>query len=562
MRRRVLNTLLLPVAVARPADADAGADATVQPRADREETSVSAAGPKGTEPDADTQRPHAASDEHVRGSSLLLAGRVFAFGIGFVTQVLLVRALSKGEFGAFAFALSAVALLQAFALFEMPSVVARFLPIYRERGETAKLFGAIRVAFAVTCLGGVACAAATIGAVTLAGLRPIDDPEALRLLAVMALLIPLQAIEALFTSLFAAFGSARAIVLRQSVLLPTLRLLVVLGMLAVGATMTTLALGYLAVAVVGVVVSAAMFVTLLRERGLSGEWRATPPERPLREMFGFALPLLGSTLVWTLMDSSASLFLGYFHGAEAVAAFRAVMPLGQAILLVSGTFATLYMPIAARLHARGDQAGLEAFYWRSALWMAVLAFPPFLLMCAFAGPVTVGLFGPDYAGSAPFLALLSCAFFIQTASGFNGLTLKVLGKLRHVLLIDLSAALANLLLNLLLVPRWGALGAAIATAATMILHNLLKQVALWKVAGIAPVPPTHRWLHALLFVAPPLLALHALVPGGIWVAVSLGAATVLLVAWMSRDALRLDDTFPELRRWAVTRALTTRRRPA
>lgn len=522
---------------------------------------MGAAGSRDTAPDAGAQNPLTVATEHLRGSSLLLAGKVFAFGLGFASQVLMVRYLSKGEFGAFAFALSAVTLLQAFAGLEMANVVARFLPIYRERREHGKLFGAMLLAFCVVAAGGVLSSGAVVAAIALLGLRPIADDQAIQLLALLALLIPFQAIDNLFTSLFAAFGSAKAIVLRQSVLIPSLRFLLVLGMIAAGADVTFLALGYLAVALLGVVLSAVLFLRLLRRNGLADEWRSSRISWPAGELFGFALPLLGTTLVWALMDASAGLFLGYFHGTAAVAEFRAVLPLAQINLLVSATFGTLYMPIAARLHARSDRAGLNDLYWQAALWMAVLSFPAYLIGCGFAGPVTTLIYGAEYAASAPLLAMLSFAYFVHTASGFNGLTVKVIGKLRYIVAIDLTTAAVSLVLNLLLISRWGALGAAIGMTATMLLHNLLKHFGAWKHAGISPLPPGQVSLFVLLLVLPPVLALHALIPGGIWVAVPLGVGAVVLTIWMGWDGLRLLATFPELRRLPLIGALVRRRAP-
>ena len=48
----------------------------------------------------------------IRGSSLLLIGRSISLGINFLTQVLIVRALTKTDYGAFSYALSIVALGQ------------------------------------------------------------------------------------------------------------------------------------------------------------------------------------------------------------------------------------------------------------------------------------------------------------------------------------------------------------------------------------------------------------------------------------------------------------------
>ena len=190
------------------------------------------------------------------------------------------RYLSKSEFGAFGFALSAVALLQTFATLEMSNVVARFLPLYREQRDHGRLFGSIVLAISVVSASGVLCALAVAAAITMFGIRPIADQQALQLLALLALLIPFQAIDNLFTSLFATFGSARSIALRQSVLTPVLRLLLVVVLVALGADVLFLAVGYLLVALLGVLVSGWMFVGLLRDRGLLHELRGTPAVLP------------------------------------------------------------------------------------------------------------------------------------------------------------------------------------------------------------------------------------------------------------------------------------------
>ncbi|MEK7730205.1 MAG: hypothetical protein AAB354_17485, partial [candidate division KSB1 bacterium] len=54
--------------------------------------------------------------KQLRGSSLLLGGRMLSVGINFAAQVLLVRHLSTTDFGAWAYALSVVAFCQGFAV--------------------------------------------------------------------------------------------------------------------------------------------------------------------------------------------------------------------------------------------------------------------------------------------------------------------------------------------------------------------------------------------------------------------------------------------------------------
>src|SRR5215813_5426482 len=84
-----------------------------------------------------------ATKKHLRGSTLLLTGRVISMVANFVIQVLTVRYLSKSDYGAFAYALSLVSLGSSLAVFGFDKTVTRFLPVYQERGEFHKVFGSI-----------------------------------------------------------------------------------------------------------------------------------------------------------------------------------------------------------------------------------------------------------------------------------------------------------------------------------------------------------------------------------------------------------------------------------
>src|SRR5262245_159261 len=90
--------------------------------------------------------------KHIRGSLLLTVGRLFSLCINFAVQVLTVRYLAKGEYGAFAFALSLVSSAGSLAIFGLDKTVSRFLPIYHEQRDYPRMFGSI-VLMLATILG-------------------------------------------------------------------------------------------------------------------------------------------------------------------------------------------------------------------------------------------------------------------------------------------------------------------------------------------------------------------------------------------------------------------------
>jgi O-antigen/teichoic acid export membrane protein len=492
----------------------------------------------------------------VRGSTQLLAARVVAQAAEFGLQLFFIRYLAKSDYGALAYALSIILLLRTVALFELPVTLARFLPIYREQRRDGALFGSVAMSVGIVACLGVIIALALDAGLLLLDLQPTDDRDALLVLTILVLVVPLEALDILLTSLFATFASPRAIFIRQAIVGPGLKLGLAVAVVATNAGLLSVALGYVAIDLIGLLIYGCLFMLLLKREAADVRLGRRQLSFPVRTTLGFAAPLLASTLVWILMETCDAIMLGYFHSTDEVAAFRAVLLVAALNQGVTFTFALLYTPMLARMYARGAHSEMRDFYWRSTLWVAVLSFPVFLLTFSFASATTSGIVGETYAGSAAIMAVLAFGYFFHSSLGFNGLTLRVFGKLRYTVGVDLAAAVTNVLVNLLLIPRWGAAGAAVGTSGTMVVHNVLKQYGLWRYTEIGLFSRSYLPTYIALFgVAGALLLAQTFLPPSLSLAAGLTLAAALVVVWACRRALDIDSMFPELARWPLMRAL-------
>jgi O-antigen/teichoic acid export membrane protein len=492
----------------------------------------------------------------VRGSTQLLAARVVAQAAEFGLQLFFIRYLAKSDYGALAYALSIILLLRTVALFELPVTLARFLPIYREQRRDGALFGSVAMSVGIVAGLGVIVALVLDAGLLLLDLQPTDDPDALLVLAILVLVVPLEALDILLTSLFATFASPRAIFIRQAIVGPGLKLGLAVAVVATNAGLVSVALGYVAIDLISLLIYGCLFMLLVKREAADVRLGRRQLSFPVRTTLGFAAPLLASTLVWILMETCDAILLGYFHSTDEVAAFRAVLLVAALNQGVTFTFALLYTPMLARLYARGAHSEMRDFYWRSTLWVAVLSFPVFLLTFSFASATTSGIVGKTYAGSAAIMAVLAFGYFFHSSLGFNGLTLRVFGRLRYTVGVDVAAAVTNVLVNLLLIPRWGAAGAAVGTSGTMVLHNILKQYGLWRYTEIGLFSRSYLPTYIALFgVAGALLLAQTVLPPSLSLATGLTLVAALAVVWACRRALEVDAMFPELARWPLTRAL-------
>jgi O-antigen/teichoic acid export membrane protein len=512
--------------------------------------------------DGDADPPGVASDagrdanrQQIRGSSLLLVGRMIGLALDFVTQVLIVRYLEKTEYGAFALALSIVAIGTTVSLLGLERTVGRFAPIYHEKGDLGRMWGTIAVVIGTVITMGLAVIIAVYAFQGVIG-GVVDNELALAILLLIVVLSPLQALDSVLTSLFATFGSARSIFFRRYVLAPVLELSIVAVLIASGSDVRTLALGYVAAAAIGIAIYTFVLLRMLQRQGLLAELRRDTLRMPTREIFMFSVPLLTSDLVVVLRGSLTIILIEVLRSTSEVAEYRAVLPVAVQNLFVATSFRFIFTPGASRLFAREDRVALNDLYWQTAAWIAILGFPLFVLCLGFAEPLTVLLFGDQYRGSGTILAILCIGYYVNGAVGFNSLTLRVFDRVRYLVVADLSAAVLNIVAAVLLIQRFGALGAAIATTSTFIFQNVVYQWGLRTQTWVAAVDgryirPYGSIIVGALLVAVIALAVHPPLIVGI---VLVGLVSVAVFA-LNRHSLQIVDVYPELGRFRLMRRL-------
>jgi O-antigen/teichoic acid export membrane protein len=499
----------------------------------------------------------AMTQTQIRGSSLFLGGRLLSLGINFCAQVLLVRYLSVAHYGALAYGLSVVAFLQLFATLGLQDAISRYVPVYYENGEYEKLFGAIFLAAGVILGTGILVVASVVASPGFFSHFLTHEQLALRLLPILIFLVPVEAGDAMLDGLFASFASTRAIFFRKYLLGPWLKLGVVVLLIWSNATVIFLAYGYVCASILGVLLYGWMYLRLLRDQRLLQHINPRRIKIPLREILAFIVPGLSSILATVALSTVSIFLLGSIRTMSDVAYFRAVLPLAQMNSIVMASFTLLYTPSAARLLANSDYHAINKLYWQTAAWMSVISFPIFAVTFSLAQPLTVFLYGARYEQAAPILALLSFGSYFNVALGFNLQTLKVVKRLRYITVMSVLAVLLNVVLNLVLIPRFGAVGAAIGTAASLVIYNLLMQAGLLRAANFNAFDREYLSIYlAIALGAAGLFFFQYFSSLSIYVALPLAGCVSLLVLAIAKKKLRIMEVFPELLSLPFARLLT------
>lgn len=498
----------------------------------------------------------------IRASSGMLVGYAFSQLINFLVQIGIVRYLTKSEYGAFAWALAAVLLVQAVVPLGLDRASARFLTLYDERRDYNRLFGLMVIELIVIVGMGVLVVG---GALVLSGTLEEIAPSssAVVILLVLIALAPIQALDVILVEMFAVFASPWSVFLRRYVMEPALRLLVVALLIMFDQQAMFLTVGFVLVGAVGLTLYLILLLRLFRRNGLAQHFSMRGIVLPWSEVARFCGPVMLMSLVAVATTELAAVILGRDGGSTEVAELRAVLPFAVLNLGVFFTFTTLFTPAAARLVARGEHQSVRDLYWQSAMWVAVLTFPVLAATTALARPFTVFALGDRYASSAVILMILSVGYYLNAAFGFNGLIVQLLGRSKWVLVTSGLTLLVMVVATFVLVPEYLAVGAAFSVLITLVVHNLLKQLGLGFGAGIGIVHRAHSVV--ILQVG---LAVVLMYGFEYWFEPGLGIGLLIVVVmWLlllrrTRAHLRLSDVFPEATRipglrWLLSAPLDT-----
>jgi O-antigen/teichoic acid export membrane protein len=116
----------------------------------------------------------------------------------------------------------------------------------------------------------------------------------------------------------------------------------------------------------------------------------------------------------------------------------------------------------------------------------MVVFPIFLLILVFPKEILMLLYGSKYAGGSMALIVLALGIAVNDFSGTSANMLVGGGRTRLNLLCEVIAAVTNIGLNILLIPAFGIVGAAIATAMSYVTRNISSLTFCYKSYGMHP----------------------------------------------------------------------------
>ncbi len=494
------------------------------------------------------QHDHAAEARSAaRGGLVSMFGAGTSAVMGFVLTLVLARSFGAAGSGV---------VLQVIAVFSIALGIARtgmdttgiwILPRLA-LSDVSKIRGAVMALLVPTLLVGILLALVLVSVVPQLGLSGDGGhAEVLAALSAVTWFLPFAAVMMVALAATRGLGNVLPYTAVGAIALPMSRPVAVLLVVALGGPAVWAAVAWAMPLPLAMIAALwALWMRLRRHErrvGVKGSW--LPDRDVFTRIWKFALPRWFSSGIEQSIVWFDVILVGALAGAGAAGVYGAASRFVTAGLIISTAMRMVISPRFSALLSENKTRAVQELYSTTVTWIVLFGAPIYGLFMFFA-PTTLGWLGKGFQSGAPALIILCIGAITSLLAGNVDSVLTMSGRSGWMAANKTVVLAINIVGNILLVPVWGIIGAAVTWAFSMLLDAAMASIETRIFLGIRF--DAKRVFYALLVSA------VCVVPASVLAIAFLGnttrscfvagvVTTALLILWcvIDRKRLRMDD---------------------
>lgn len=382
-------------------------------------------------------------------------------------NIILARLMGAEQFGIYMVVFNWVVVLAAVGRLGADQTLLRFVAAYRVSGNLGALRGILVWSREFVIASSIFVAAITASVVGL--LQDYLNSVLLQTFWLGCLLIPLTAINQTFNFSLRGLHCFAQAVIPERIVTPGVIVLCGLGLYLVNREANSISI--MLITDFAAMIALALLVWRLYGSVPDNTFDAEPLLFR-KEWIQTSLPMVIISVTLVILVNTDILMVGMLAGTTEAGIYTASSRLAGIVVFGQITLSTVVGPMISELYSQGHMEELQDLIMRVALWIGITVIPVVLVMLVM-GEWLLSMFGLNF--TAGYLALVilcigqitiaSCGpvTYLMTMTGNQAVAAKILS----------GSVLFNIVGNALLIPLYGIAGAAVSTAATTVLWNIL-----------------------------------------------------------------------------------------
>jgi O-antigen/teichoic acid export membrane protein len=422
-----------------------------------------------------TQSPFNIRDEEylkalTKSAGLGTFGEIFSLILLYITVILITRTVGADIYGLFLLSQAVVRIAVLIGALGLPHAVLRFVAAYKAKNNFPKIRGIILFSLRTVLTTSIILSVILFIGAPLISSNIFHVPEMAVFLRILTISLPFWALLHVLFSSLQSFKKIKFIVFVEKGLMPIIRLLLLIFFFLI----QLFIFGLLAATVISTVICfVGSFFYLLKTVDFRSHKKDIVYEKS--KWISFSLPLLLSGFIFLLITTTDILMLGFFKTSASVGIYGASAKIAVLTTVFLTSFYLLFKPIISELVANQEISRLSVLLKTVNKLNFLVSFPIFLCLLMFSRDI-ISLFGKQFSAGATTLVILLCGQFCYILAGGTFYIFAMIGKPKIELFNAGILVFLNIGLNVVLIPKLNIIGAALSSAISILVVNIISLI--------------------------------------------------------------------------------------
>lgn len=395
----------------------------------------------------------------LKGAGIVFLGTAFGRLMAYFYILLLANKLGSSGYGLLSLGFVIVEFLVVISLVGFYDGLVRYISFYNERKSNAKIKGAIVSSLKICIPVSLIFAVLLFIFSKQISVYLFHTTELIPILKIFPFAIPFLVLSTLFFGIMRGFQKIDYEIFAKEGISKTAKLLFAFVIIF----FFTLDLKYIVYSYLFSVLALFIVSLVIVHDLVKKLWKVKAKEYK-KELFVFSFPLMLVGLMVILLGWTDIFMLGIFKTASDVGVYNVAMPISRLILVIPVAIVALFVPMISALYSKKDKKSIKSVFVNATKWNFLLNVPVFLSILIFSKEILSLMFKSEYGVGLYVILILSIGLFINSISYSCSGVLLAIKRTKEIFFAILIFSVINVILNYILIPKYGIIGAGIATS--------------------------------------------------------------------------------------------------
>ena len=405
----------------------------------------------------------------IKNSSINIIGNLFSKICKYFCIFFAIRVLGVVDYGHYVLGLTIISLGTIFSNIGLSYGIFRFVPIFRAKKDLEKIKGVIVFCGKLLFFNSVIVSISLFCLSDYLSNTVFVKPELNVFLRVLVFALPFTIITMFSDNVFKGFNKIKYKVITEDIFIMTLRLILFGACMILGLKAYNILYSYVITLISGSILGL-YFVFKLFPDLLNRSIKAV---YSTKEIISYSLPLFLSRFLALILNRIDIIMIGYYLPSEDIGIYSISNRLAEVVFFIAVSIFAVFSPTIAEEFGKGKKDNIK-FYLQKVTKVTLMLTTPIFFVIILLSDELLGIFGDEFISGKVPLNILAVSFLLNSILGYYGQVLGVTGRSKLIFLNSFFGAIINIILNLILIPKYGLIGAALATGSSIFLVNIAR----------------------------------------------------------------------------------------